>query len=729
MAEINHEERKIRAKIIYYGPAAGGKTTNLLELSRRANTKRRGHMLSINTTQERTLLLDLFGIKANSFCNYDLRFQVIAVPGQRMYAASRRFLLAGADSVVFVANSAADRWQETLESMKEMNEYLAAQGIDPKSIPVVFQYNKQDLPEVTPMEAMEGTLNARKSDSFTAVAIRGVGVLETFSAIMARTLRDMVERLELSDRLQGGPSAEEWVEKTMQMVFGTEAIEETTKDTEEKVEPQKIPSESGASSPAVSDPAVDDDPSEEQRHTAVRVMSPGKLPAATPKPAGTGETAEILVESYVAAAASLAEQLEESQNQHQETRNRLEELSASIDAAQALLSKSSAEEVLVNVIERISKGLGSDVGSLSLVRPDGELSPVVLRNMEAEPLFKLFDEENRPIAVSLMEQDEPAVFKHGDTGPLQAALDELDKNYTSFVAIPIKTPVRALGLACFYLPEESSAPTEEMMPHLVRLGQGLAQALEIASIGIASERLQKIEKAALVGHLTEQFVKEIGSPVDRLLKSIGNAIAQIPQGSGGPPKLLGELLNVSNDLVKAQEMREGVLGFLSGQLPEKGLAPLEELFEWIRNEYTEPLQRTGIELKVERDADVDMVAADAFLLRSTLLALVENFRNYLASCEGAQIRISASRADDNRVRISVSDNVTVMNSSEGPAAIPDYLSWSLDRRVQAFALTLAQKVVEHYGGEWQMSVIDDKGNEFTLTFPAHVETDEPKPAE
>ena len=77
----------------------------------------------------------------------------------------------------------------------------------------MFQYNKQDLPEVTPMEAMEGTLNARKSDSFTAVAIRGVGVLETFSAILARTLRDMVERLELSDRLQGGPSVEDWGRK------------------------------------------------------------------------------------------------------------------------------------------------------------------------------------------------------------------------------------------------------------------------------------------------------------------------------------------------------------------------------------------------------------------------------------------------------------------------------------------------------------------------------------
>ena len=114
MVEISHRERVVRAKIIYYGPAAGGKTTNLVVLHRRANPKRRGEMVSVNSTQDRTILLDLLPMKTPAFRGYELRFQVIAVPGQRMYAASRKLLLNGADAVVFVANSAADRWEETI---------------------------------------------------------------------------------------------------------------------------------------------------------------------------------------------------------------------------------------------------------------------------------------------------------------------------------------------------------------------------------------------------------------------------------------------------------------------------------------------------------------------------------------------------------------------------------------------------------------------------------------
>ena len=50
MVEISHRERVVRAKIIYYGPAAGGKTTNLVVLHRRADPKRRGEMVSVNST-------------------------------------------------------------------------------------------------------------------------------------------------------------------------------------------------------------------------------------------------------------------------------------------------------------------------------------------------------------------------------------------------------------------------------------------------------------------------------------------------------------------------------------------------------------------------------------------------------------------------------------------------------------------------------------------------------
>ena len=193
MVEFNREERVIRVKIAYYGPAVGGKTTNLKVLYDRANAKRRGDFVSVNSQQDRTILCDLLPIKTGGFKGHDLRFQLAAVPGQAMYAPARRVVLRGSDGVVFVANSATDRWHENLQSFREMQGHLLAQQIDPMKIPLVFQYNKRDLPEVMEIEALERGINSRRVAHLPAVAVRGEGVLETFGTIVRLTLEDLAK--------------------------------------------------------------------------------------------------------------------------------------------------------------------------------------------------------------------------------------------------------------------------------------------------------------------------------------------------------------------------------------------------------------------------------------------------------------------------------------------------------------------------------------------------------
>jgi signal transduction histidine kinase len=518
----------------------------------------------------------------------------------------------------------------------------------------------------------------------------------------------------------------------MQLIFDPEKAAEAAEEAavaggneEPKTEAtEEAEAEEGSERKAGPDAAVLDASPDDLWRKSVKVASAGNLPATpttrSPEADASNQadtTADNLVESYVEAAAQLSDLLEVSHEKHKATQNRLEELSAPIDAARRLLSGEPAEQVLEQVLERIGKGLGTHVCSLSLVRPDGDLSTVVLRNMEIEPIFELVGENGQSVPASIMAKEEPVVFVSGETGPLQEALDRFGDGATALVAIPVRTPVRALGLACFYLPQESAAPGESGIPHLLRIGQGLALALEIASVDIAAERLQRMEKAALVGHITERVIAEIGLPIDQLLTSVGNTIAQIPRGSGTSSQLLSELLTVSKDLVKTQELRESVLGFLSGKLPEEGTASVEDIFERLRSEYAEPLERTGIALEIDREPGAELVAADAFLLRGALLALMEHLRNYLAGCEGGQIRFSAKPVDSTKVRITVSDNTGVVRTSGGASALPDYLAWSLDRRVTGFGLTLAQLVVQHYQGEWQMSVGTERGNEIALTFP------------
>ena len=112
MVEMNQRDRTIKVKIVYYGPALGGKTTNLKVLHEKALWSRRGELISVNSRQDRTILCDLLPLKTGGFRGYDLRVQLLAVAGQAMYSATRRVVIKGADGIVFVANSATDRWQE-----------------------------------------------------------------------------------------------------------------------------------------------------------------------------------------------------------------------------------------------------------------------------------------------------------------------------------------------------------------------------------------------------------------------------------------------------------------------------------------------------------------------------------------------------------------------------------------------------------------------------------------
>ena len=103
-----------------------------------------------------------------------------------MYSATRRLVLKGADSLVFVANSALDRWEENIQSFREMTQNLLQHQLDLEQMPLVLQYNKRDLPQVLEVEALDRALNARRTDVIPAVAVRGEGVLETFGAIARR---------------------------------------------------------------------------------------------------------------------------------------------------------------------------------------------------------------------------------------------------------------------------------------------------------------------------------------------------------------------------------------------------------------------------------------------------------------------------------------------------------------------------------------------------------------
>ena len=191
MSLVNFTSREITCKIVYYGPGRSGKTTNLHYVYERVPETRRGRMVSLATQTDRTLFFDFLPIDLGQISGFSTRFQLYTVPGQVYYNATRRLVLQGADGVVFVGDSQARQLDENLESLQNLQSNLLEHGVDVRTMPLVIQYNKQDLPReliLTPPE-LDDALNFRAVPSFPADALHGTGVFETLKGISELVLK------------------------------------------------------------------------------------------------------------------------------------------------------------------------------------------------------------------------------------------------------------------------------------------------------------------------------------------------------------------------------------------------------------------------------------------------------------------------------------------------------------------------------------------------------------
>jgi len=175
-------------KLVYYGPALSGKTTNLIALHERAGKEARGRLMTLETKNDRTLFFDLLPLTFRSQ-NGDvrLRIKLFTVPGQPIHSSTRKLVLQGADGVALVADSRLSETENNAESFLDLRDNLKANGSDIARTPLVIQFNKRDLPEIRTDDELRKMGARGKEPVFAAVAKDGNGVLETFIALLQLT--------------------------------------------------------------------------------------------------------------------------------------------------------------------------------------------------------------------------------------------------------------------------------------------------------------------------------------------------------------------------------------------------------------------------------------------------------------------------------------------------------------------------------------------------------------
>ena len=200
MAFINLKDKLIQAKIVYYGPGKGGKTTNLEYIYNKCREQINSKMVTIKTEGDRTLFFDFFPFDIGKIEGYDVKIQLYTVPGQVKYNSTRRLVLKGVDGIVFVADSAEERRNANILSLKNLQENLTLYKKNIFEIPLVMQYNKRDIAKegipVLDLKTMEKDLNGDlKVPFFEASALIGDNVILTLKKIISTTMASLEKEL------------------------------------------------------------------------------------------------------------------------------------------------------------------------------------------------------------------------------------------------------------------------------------------------------------------------------------------------------------------------------------------------------------------------------------------------------------------------------------------------------------------------------------------------------
>jgi signal recognition particle receptor subunit beta len=205
--QFDFAAKELTFKLVYYGPALSGKTTNLQSLHLLADSGSRGRLMTLETRDDRTLFFDMLPLTFRAGREISIRIKLFTVPGQVIHGSTRRLVLQGADGVAFIADSQLAETENNAAAFLDLREDLKVNGIKIAQMPLVIQFNKRDLPNIRTDAELVELARRGKEPVFAAVATSGRGVLETFMGLLhlTYTALDAQHKLNVKFGLSTGP--------------------------------------------------------------------------------------------------------------------------------------------------------------------------------------------------------------------------------------------------------------------------------------------------------------------------------------------------------------------------------------------------------------------------------------------------------------------------------------------------------------------------------------------
>ncbi len=359
MVQFRNREKEILFKVVYYGPALGGKTTNLEVLHKITDPEGLTTLTSLKTAEDRTLFFDLLPFDLGEIQGYHIRMQVYTVPGQVHYNTTRKIVLSGADSIIFVADSQPDRMKDNYVSWENMKANLLGNSMNLDTIPVIIQGNKQDLAGAVGAETLLKGMQLKEAyEVVLSSALTGEGVVETFKKAVFKSLVAFSDRFKLTQKGVTGEKLESSLDKFFEPFTG--------------------------------------------RVLAAEDIKAPSLEAKVPL---VGMSEEEQLSAALKSTTEIAEQYNEVERLSNFLSARLEEMKFLHDIGLKFENINNPEEIAVSSIQALS-GFRANLSFTLFMLEKGEIKPIFVIGHEADPLFQVGNTSAGNFAVGLIEKKE-----------------------------------------------------------------------------------------------------------------------------------------------------------------------------------------------------------------------------------------------------------------------------------------------------------------------------------
>ena len=723
MVQFDNQNRQVKIKLVYYGPAVGGKTTSLQQIHGVLDPERRTRLYSLNTAEDRTLFFDLLSLNLGRIRDFRLSLQLYTVPGQVQYDATRRTVLAGADGVVFVADSQVEQREANLESLSNLRLNLIANSLDVQKIPIVFQYNKRDLSPILSLEEMESALNPQGLPSFPTVAITGDGVLEAFAAIGELTLVTVADKLGVG----GNPQALDRLRQQMNKAMAPFLTED------------------GAP------PPVDD--------IEVTVAERG------------GEALEALTDDDLVTEAVRANLAMGDLNARLDSLSRLLERKVRVmagisDYGRAVSNQRDPAAALRLLISTAVKLLQVQGASVLIVPTSGRLREAVVHGFTEDPFNREVDGEGRSIAAALLDRRAAQLVTMEPADDLAAeAMAVVEKaGFASAIAVPLQTQDKAVGLLTVFgdcersdldeddlqlatvlastaamgyanaiawkqMEELSQGLEEQVAERTAELRTSLAQSRRLADD--LAEKKTLLEDAyrdlsALDG-VKNELINRLSLEFRTPITSLSTAARVLEREQDIQPEKMRRLVAIIHDEgEKLLEMIQSIfqISVLGGAERDLETAPVpaQDLFRQSIAPLRDLAKDRGVNIVMRIPSGLETISCDRETIEAALRAVVRNAVEF--SPDGGEVKLEVrrvTRGNENWLQLRVND--TGVGIPEADLERVREAFWQGDdspagkRHGVGLGLAIADRVAKNHGGEFSISSTLGEGTQVVIALP------------